>query len=363
MFIAISPTGACNLKCVGCYASADMNLAKLPFSVFDRIIRDAKESWGANFFVISGGEPLIYKSEDKTFLDLAEMHSDCFFLMYTNGTLIDKTMAKKLADLGNITPSISVEGLEHETDERRGKGVFEKILSAMANLREAGVPFGISITATKNNIDRILSQEFTDFYFERQGVIYGWIFHYMPIGRGFTLELLPTPEQRVELLHRVWSIVREREIFIADFWNTGTASDGCISAARGGGYFYIEWNGNVTPCVFVPYSLHNIKEVYEKGGTLETVIDSELFRGIRKWQNSYDYGQSPEKRGNFLRPCPIRDHFADLYPILKSTNARPINEEAAQALKDESYQSGLIKYGEEIEKLTCECWNKEYLKQ
>ena len=361
MFITISPTGACNLKCIGCYAASTENLGKLPFSVFDRIIGDAKESWGANFFVISGGEPLTYRSEGKTFLDIAELHSDCFFLMYTNATLIDKPMAHRLADLGNISPSISVEGLEKETDERRGKGVFKKIKSAMSSLREEGVPFGLSITATNRNTDLITSSEFLDFYFEEQGAIYGWIFHYMPIGRGFTLDLLPTPKQRVDLLHKEWKLVRERQIFLADFWNSGTSSDGCICAARGGGYFYIDWDGNVMPCVFIPYSVHNIIDVYKNGGNLDTVINSDLFKSIRKWQANYGYEQPRDKTGNFLRPCPIRDHYSELYNILKSTNAHPINEEARLAIEDSTYRTGLTQYGDEIGRLTDDEWNQKYL--
>lgn len=360
MFMTISPTGACNLNCTGCYAGSTPNLGKLPWPIFDQIIGEAKKSWGANFFVISGGEPLIYKSQGKTFLDIARVHSDCYFLMYTNGTKIDKSMAQALSDLGNITPSISVEGLKKETEERRGKGVFEKITTAMKNLREVGVPFGISITATCKNSDLITSTEFTDFYYNQQGALYGWIFHYMPIGRGFTLELLPTPEQRVTLLHKIWKLVYEQKIFIADFWNSGTASDGCICAARGGGYFYIDWDGNVMPCVFVPYSSHNIIDVYQSGGSLGTIINSELFKRIRQWQAEYGYQQPPDKVQNWLRPCPIRDHYAQMYQIVRETKAQPIGEEAEKALKDEDYRKGLIEYGQEIEKLTGEQWKKEY---
>ncbi len=361
MFITISPEGACNLKCIGCYAASTPDLGKLPFHIFDQIIRDAKESWDANFFVISGGEPLIYKSEGKSLLDIARIHSDCFFLMYTNGTVIDKKMAQKLAELGNITPSISVEGLEQETDERRGKGVFKKILTAMQNLRDAGVPFGLSITATCKNAELIVSKEFTDFFFKQQGAVYGWIFHYMPIGREFTLKLLPTPEQRVNLLHKIWKFVREEEIFIADFWNSGTASDGCICAARGGGYFYIDWNGDVMPCVFIPYSTHNIVDVYKNGGNLDTVISSDLFAKIRDWQAQYGYKMPAEKIDNWLCPCIIRDHHANLYEIVKSTGAHPVGEDAKEALLDQTYHEGLIKYGNEIGRLTSAEWQKEYL--
>lgn len=360
-FITISPDGACNLKCIGCYAASTSNPSKLPWSVFNRIIKESKKSWGLTFFVISGGEPLVYKSENKTLLDIAKRHSDCFFLMYTNGTLIDKDMAKRLAELGNITPAISVEGLEKETDERRGKGVFKKITNAMANLREQGVPFGISITATNKNAEMIISDEFIDFFFEKQGIFYAWIFHYMPIGREFTLKLLPTPKQRVTLLHKEYELMQNRKLFIADFWNSGPSSDGCICAARGGGYFYIDWNGNICPCVFIPYSVHNVIDLYKNGETLDMAINSPLFKSIRDWQEKYGYSQPPEKVGNWFRPCPIRDHYSDLYEILKSTNACSINEEARLALKDSNYRTGLIKYGEEIEHLTGEYWKREYL--
>lgn len=49
--------------------------------------------------------------------------------------MIDKKMAQKLAELGNVAPVVSVEGFEKETDERRGKGVWRKAMQAMDNSR------------------------------------------------------------------------------------------------------------------------------------------------------------------------------------------------------------------------------------
>ncbi len=361
MFFTIAPTKVCNLKCKGCYANSAYDPKKLSYDTFDKILTDAKESWGANFFVISGGEPLMYKDDGKTLLDIARAHNDCFFLMYTNGTLIDGTMAKNLASVGNITPAISVEGFEKETDYRRGKGVFRKIISAMDNLRNNGVPFGISVTVTKDNVGLVSSDEFIDYYFKEQYAIYGWYFHYMPIGRGYTLDMLPTPEDRVELLRREWRVVREKDIFLVDFWNSGTASDGCISAARGGGYFYIDWDGNVCPCVFVPYSVDNIVELYKKGESLENAINSELFTKIRRWQADYGYERTRNEVGNWLRQCPIRDHYSIMYKILKETDAKPIDSSGEEILKDGKYTKGLVEYGERIEELTKDIWKEEYL--
>lgn len=43
-----------------------------------------------------------------------------------------------------MTFAISLEGFKEETDARRGEDVFDRVMQAMDNLREAGVPFGFS---------------------------------------------------------------------------------------------------------------------------------------------------------------------------------------------------------------------------
>ncbi len=231
----------------------------------------------------------------------------------------------------------------------------------MANLRRTGVPFGISITATRLNSEIITTDEFYDYYFEKQKAVYGWIFHYMPMGRGFTLDLMPTPEQRVEMLKKEWQVVRDEKVFLADFWNSGTSSDGCISGGRGGGYFYIDWNGDVMPCVFAPYSTHNIVRVFEQGGDLGTVLNSPFFKSIRSWQADYAYNREPHEQGNLLRQCPIRDHHKAFYEMVLRNKAQPIDQSAREALEDEEYHRGLIEYGDRIGELTDPIWEKDYL--
>lgn len=131
---------------------------------------------------------------------------------------------------GNVSSAISIKGFEEETDERRGKGIFNELHGA-----------------------------------------YMWLFHYMPIGRDFSVELQPTPEQRKKLFFKQKQWIHEG-YFLVDFWNDGFITDSCISAGRPGGYFYIDWDGNVMPCVFVPYSTHNVKDVFEKGGDLNDIL-------------------------------------------------------------------------------------------
>ena len=360
--LTLSPEERCNLHCIGCYASSSAgDAARLDYDIADRIVREKTELWGSHFTVISGGEPLMWKSQGKDIVDLAAAHPDNYFMMYTNGTLIDEKMAGRMADTGNLTPAISVEGFEAETDARRGKGVHRRILSAFERLRNAGVPFGISITGTRNNADLIVSDPFIDFYFKEQGAIYGWIFQYMPIGREFTLDLMVTPEQRLRMYHGIQRIIRERDVFIADFWNSGPAGDGCIAGGRSAGYLYIDWNGNVSPCVFFPYTTDNILQIYRKGGNINEVLMSPLFKSVRKWQWDYGYDKPADQVGNFLVPCPIRDHHLEAMEWVREAGAQPMDKSAAEALGDEGYHRGLGAYGKKFAALTDHIWEREYI--
>lgn len=357
--LVISPGKACNLHCPGCWADAGPAGEKMTWETVDRVIRDAEDQWGARFFVLTGGEPLAYRSDGRGVIDLAQEHPDSFFMMYTNGTLITEEVAARLADLGNLTPALSVEGWRESTDQRRGAGVFDQVLAAMERLRRHGVLFGVSLTATRHNCEEILSDEFVDFCFEQQGALYGWIFQYMPIGRSITLDLMPTIEQRLWMWQRIRELANSRHLFFADFWNQGTVTEGCIAAGRstGGGYLYIDWKGAVTPCVFMPYSPVNIHDVYARGGTLNDVWAEPFFAGIREWQAAYR-----QQGGNWMMPCPNRDHHADLRRILAQHEPDPLDENARVALLDPDYAKGLAEYDAAYQARTDPIWQRQYLR-
>jgi MoaA/NifB/PqqE/SkfB family radical SAM enzyme len=364
MFLVLSPGKGCNLHCTGCYASANsVNAEKLDFETSRRIIREAHDIFGSRFMTISGGEPFLYKADGKTLFDLFEEFKDMFFLVYTNGTLITREVADKLADLGNVTPAISVEGWEEQTDQRRGKGVYKHILKAMENLRAAGVPFGISLTATSQNAEILLKDDFYEYFFNELGVSYMWQFQLMPIGRGKDVtELMITPEQRVNLYKQWAHLLEDKHFPIADFWNSGTLSNGCIAYGRWNGYFYIDWNGSVMPCVFVPYSVNNIKDLYSNGKTLEDALQSKMFKNGRKWQKEYGF-ENPEHRENVLMPCSIRDHYDNFKHNILTPDAKGEDEEAEAVLHDPEYEKLMEDFDEKLQKLTSGIFQEKYLKK
>jgi MoaA/NifB/PqqE/SkfB family radical SAM enzyme len=362
-FMVLSPGNACNLKCRGCYADTAGAPVVLPWSVLSRVMAEAKDLWGVPLFVFSGGEPLLYRSEGRGVLDAVEEHPDSLFLVFTNGTRISKAVARRMERMGNVTPALSVEGLEESTDARRGAGQFRRTLEAMTRLREEGVPFGISVTITRENLAEVLSDRFLDFFFEEQGAFYGFLFQYMPIGTGATLRSVPTPAQRVEIWQRIWDVIERRRIFLFDFWNHGPMVGGCMSAGRQGGYLYIDWAGRVMPCVFTPYSVANVREVYARGETLNHVWQAPFLRAIRDWQREYGYagGPVPSRAGNWMRPCPIRDHYPLFHQWLVEHRPEPTDETARKACRSHAYREGMRAYGKELQKLTEPIWEEEYL--
>lgn len=365
-FLVISPARSCNLRCTGCYAnsgpqSGRPEAAGLPWDVLDRIMTEARELWGVPLFVFSGGEPLTYRSQGKDLLDAVEKHRDCLFLMFTNGTLITPETARRLEELGNLTPSLSVEGVREETDQRRGSGVFDRVLDAMARLREAGVPFGISMTATRTNCEQLLSDRLLDYYFEELGAFYAFIFQYMPIGRLPELDWMPTPDQRIPFWERSWEVVRRRRFLLLDFWNHGPLVEGCIAAGRERGYLHIDWNGDVMPCVFLPYAAANLPEIYNRGGNLNDAWLAPFLGEVRRWQRDHGYGNQPGRDGNWMLPCPFRDHFATFRRWIESPGARPQEGVAHAALADDAFCERLLDYGAKQAGPVQRLWEEEYL--
>ncbi len=334
--IVISPTMRCNLDCVGCYAGNYTRADDLDPEIMDRVITEAKEI-GVRFFVITGGEPFVYKP----LLGLFEKHNDVAFQVYTNGTLIDEQLADDLVELGNVAPAISVEGFRRETDQRRGEGTFDKVMRAMDNLRERGAVFAFSTTASRKNIDTITSDEFADLMIEK-GAAYGWYFSYVPIGKSPDLAYMPTPMERDRLRRGVQRLRREKPILAADFWNDGTLTGGCLAAGRK--FVHINNNGDVEPCVFCHFATDNIKQT-----SLLEALQSPFFQSIRDRQ---PFGH------NLLRPCPIIDHPEVVRETVEKHGAYATHE-GAESLVTE-LQDGLDQYADGMEQVAEPVWKTEY---
>ncbi len=331
--LVINPTMGCNLKCQGCYAYK-MPRKGMEYPLLQKILREAWDM-GTRFITVSGGEPLLYKH----LFRMLEEFKGMTFMSYTNATLIDEEIAEKIAKAGNLLPAISVEGFAEHTDKRRGKGTHQKILKAMQLLRKHGVLFGFSATPTSENSHIIASDEFIEYYMDK-GVLFGWMFQYLPVGKDPDLSLMSSPEQRERLRAKTKEWQCSKPIFIGDFWNDGACVGGCLSASR---YCYITPEGKVQPCTFVHFYTHDIHHC-----SLKDVFRSKFFRTIR---NEQPYSK------NLLRPCKIIDNPEVLRKVVKECNALPSYEGAEAIVEDPNVRLHLDHYARSWKDISDSVWH------
>lgn len=302
--ILFDPTTACNLHCRGCWASEYDRALNLSPEEMDGLVTQGKEL-GIHEYLMTGGEPLCRKAD---IIRLAEKHSDCGFMIFTNGTLIDQEFCEALLSCRNILLVLSIEGFEAATDGRRGAGVFRKVTQAMDLMRKNRLAYGTSICYTRENVEAVTSDEFLDFLIEK-GVAFSWYFHYMPVGNDASPELMPTSGQREYMYRRIREVrgfEGGKPIFLIDFQNDGEFVQGCV--AGGKHYCHVNSNGDVEPCVFIHYSGANIREK-----PLEECLRQPLFKAYQAAQ--------PFNR-NMLQPCPMLENPAVLRGLVAASGAR-----------------------------------------
>ena len=314
--ILVDPTSACNLKCTGCWSAEYGHLIQLSYEELDRIITEGEEL-GIYAWLMTGGEPLIRKAD---ILKLAEAHPYSSFHIFTNGTLIDDAFCEEVVRLGNIAPSISLEGFEEVNDLRRGKGVFQKVMHAMDTMKKHKLLFGTSICYTSSNYKTVTSDEFLDMIISK-GVKYTWYFHYMPVGNDASTDLLLTPEQREYMYHRVREIRAGeggKPIIAVDFQNDGEYVSGCV--AGGKYYCHINPNGDVEPCVFIHYSSANIHDM-----SLLDCLKQPLFKA---------YKANQPFNPNHLKPCPMLENPEKLIQMVHETGAKSTDLQSPETVEN-----------------------------
>ncbi len=315
--ILIDITTACNLKCTGCWAAEYGNKLQMSYDDLNKIITEGK-ALGTYVYLYTGGEPLVRKAD---LIRLCKENPDCLFLTFTNGTLCDDAFADQLREVGNMFLTFSIEGNEETTDARRGKGTYQAVISAMARLKERGVPFGTSICYTKFNADVVSSDEYADFLIDL-GAAFAWYFTFVPVGCSSTPELMATAEQREKMYDQIrkWRFKEVKPLMTIDFFNDGEYVGGCVAAGKQ--YFHISANGDCEPCVFAHYSNVNIKEPDKH---ILDALKSPIFMAYRARQPFSD---------NMLRACPVMDNPGAIKKMVEESGAHSTDLQSPERVED-----------------------------
>jgi len=279
--LIISPTMRCNLNCIGCYAKGYSKDGELSLEEFDKVINEAKDL-GIFLFIISGGEPFLKEG----LLDLLTCHRDVLFWIFTNGTLFTETLAGQLKKYKTIFPFFSIEGFRRETDMWRGKGVYDKVITAMELAKERNVSFGFSTTVTKGNISVITQEEFMDGMIEK-GCKVGIYIDYNHVAKNIpdTFSCNRAEKSALKEVIEKYSENMEIALIYQSAWEE--MAGGCCGA--GSGILHINSQGFVEPCPMFRFAGDNIRDK-----SLEDILKSEIFIKIRQ-----------ERKKSAGQGCPI----------------------------------------------------------
>ena len=274
-FLYVSIINSCNLRCQGCWVDVAHKQKTIDPPAFRKLIREAKQM-GNSFFGIVGGEPFMHPQ----LLDMLAEVPECYFQIFTNGHFITDERAKRIRELGNVTPLISVEGTEIISDERRGRtGVLSKTMQGLQHCLNNGVFTGVCTSLCRTNIDDLLREVWVDRLIE-MGVLYTWFHVYRPMGPNPNADLCLSPEQAMKARKFVVEMRAKKPIVIIDAYYDGEGQALC-PAATGISHHINPW-GDIEPCPIVQFSKESIHTTAEDGRTLkEKFLKSDYLREFR----------------------------------------------------------------------------------
>ncbi len=302
-WIAWEITRRCNLKCVHCRSSSEMEIQGHPdFSTEDayRILDDIS-SYAKPVVVLSGGEPLLRKDVFK--IAGYGTEKGLRMCLATNGTLVTDEICGKIKESGIRIVSLSLDGSTEEVHDnfRNEKGAFRGIINAASLFKKYGIEFIINSSFTKRNQEEIpkvykLAKEL--------GATAWYMFMIVPTGRGEEImsELI-SKEDYEDILDWHYQMEKDESDMLvrptcaphyyrvvlqkskeegAKFqrrtlkFSTGGAK-GCLAGQL---ICLIDVDGNVLPCSYFPKSAGNVRKQSFK----DIWENSELFKDMRDFK-------------------------------------------------------------------------------
>ena len=306
-------TNACNLRCRHCYQNADKPTSEELSTTQRKEIIDQLDQENVVTVAFSGGEPLMRSD----LFEIAEYAAKkgIYVSMASNGTMITRSVARRLKEIGVGYVDVSLDGAKPETHEsfRGVPGCFKKTIEGIRNLVEAGISTCVAVTATKRNLYEIPKIVELAKRLRVRRII---VFNFIPTGRGrelFDIDL--TPAKRERLLEYLYDELAKSEIetlctapqlarvcltksqetgrdVVAPTHFCATDFSGRIKyltdfiGGCGAGRIYcaVQPNGLVTPCVFIPIVVGDLRkqslnEIWRHSPVLDDLRDRGKLKG------------------------------------------------------------------------------------
>ncbi|MGZ4908047.1 MAG: radical SAM protein [Halobacteriota archaeon] len=347
-------TNACNLRCKHCYQRAG-KMSQDELGLSERLaIVDQLADNDVVAVAFSGGEALLRDD----FWQVAQHASDqgLYLSLATNGTLLTEDVVRRLVDVGVGYFEISLDSVDPaKHDAFRGvKGTWDRTIAGIKNVVAQGAYAGIANTITNDNyqeLDALVRLS------KNLGVKRTLVFNFIPVGRGAEIiDMDIPPDVREHVLQQMYGYLGEHDdgdfqilttapqlsrvclmssqtgvVSLAHF-GTGGFSEaagkvGLLSEFIGGcgaGRMYcaIQPNGIVTPCVFMPIPVGDLRSEQ----FIDIWRDSEVMQSLRERHDLKEHCGSCDYR-NVCGGCRARAYA--YFDDIKAPDIGCINNIAA----------------------------------
>jgi len=297
-FVQLHLTERCNLRCRHCYQSGTRN-QELSFAEIRHVAVEVSEmldTWTDAYdvpfspsFNITGGEPFLRQDIFEILREVGDRGFELYLL--TNGMLIDKTKAQRLAELGLKGVQVSIEGPERIHEEIRGGGSFSSSLKGVRHLLDTGLTVTLNVTLSDINADYFMDMVRLSSSLGVQKLGFSRL---VPSGRGSGLLNNMLNKDKVSALYRSIGSLNPKGLQVItgdpvasqmsddDKDDSGSFPTGGCAAGISG--LTILPDGTVTPCRRLPISIGNVRkdalrEIWATSPVLESLRNKHSYKG------------------------------------------------------------------------------------
>jgi len=249
-------TNDCPQRCGYCY-NRDRSGRPLDTQEILSVVRELKRL-GIVWLGWTGGEPLLNRDIVRITEEAAGF---CAVKLFTTGSTLTPETARDLKNAGLFSVSVSLDHWREEIhDQNRGvPGAFATALKAIDIFRNVdGLHVSVSAVLSRAMIRRGQTEEFLVFL-ERLGVHEAWLSEVKPSVQAFwSDEHVISEAERLELV-RLQDRYNKRDGMTINYLGhfEGREYFGCNCGRK---MIYVDAFGEVSPCVFIPMTMGNVRE-------------------------------------------------------------------------------------------------------
>ena len=300
-------TMRCNERCLHCGSRCgDEKCAELPLEVYQQILDEVKSEFSPDLpqICITGGEPLL--RED--FFDILGYAHRLGYSwgMTSNGTLITQDVARRLAEVGMRTVSISLDGLKEQNDFlRQTPGGYDRALQGVKNLVETKAFRHVQVTTVVHHKN---IGDLPGLFDVLQGIdIDSWrVVNMEPIGRALQYPELMLTRDDYKTLFR---FIREKRAQDYPVCYGCSHYLGEETEAEVRDWYFLCLAGTTTASIMANGDIGACLDIERRPETIQGNIFRDRFTDV--WRNKFEIFRTDiAEKSDTCRDCPERRYCA-----------------------------------------------------